>query len=50
MSYTNQQLSEGYCSITIVDYGLIRLIRFVSQISTYLSKKFYKQILFDAPK
>ena len=30
---------DVYCSITIANYELIRLIRFVSQISTHLSKK-----------
>ena len=47
---------DGYCSITVANYELIRLIRFVSQISTQLSKnfinKFYlilqnSKILFD---
>jgi len=29
-----------YCSITVANHRLIRLIRLVSQISTHLSKKF----------
>jgi len=31
-------ISGWYCSITVPNYGLIRLIRFVSGISTHLSK------------
>ena len=31
---------DGYYSITITDHGLIRLIGFVSQISTHLLKNF----------
>ena len=48
--YVNPCLANGYCSITVVNYGLIRPIRFVSRISTHLSKKFHKQILFDTTK
>jgi hypothetical protein len=34
----------------MVNYELIRLIKFVSRISTHLCKKFYKQILFNTSK
>ena len=56
MRYINPYLMDSYCGITVVNYGLIRLIRFVSRISTQLSKKiinrFYlilqnTKILFD---
>ena len=56
MKYINPWLVDGYCSITVANYELIRLIRFVSRISTQLSKnfinKFYlilqnSKILFD---
>ena len=43
-------LEDGYWSITVAKYGLIRLIRFVSRISTQLSKNIYKHILFDTLK
>jgi 23S rRNA C2498 (ribose-2'-O)-methylase RlmM len=45
--YINSWLADGYCSITVVNYRLIRFIKFVSQISTYLWKKICKQILFN---
>ena len=47
MRYINPWLANVYCSITIANYGLIRLIRFVSRISTQLLKKIYKHILFN---
>ena len=31
---------NGYYSITVANFELIRLVRFVSRISTHLSKKF----------
>ena len=33
-------ISESFCSITVASYELIRLIRFLSRISTQLSKKY----------
>ena len=40
MTYTNSWLADGYYSITVANYELIRLIRVVSQISTYCQKDF----------
>jgi hypothetical protein len=34
---------DDYCSITVANYGLFRLIKFVSRINTHLSKKFIKR-------
>ena len=50
-------LEDGYCSITLAKYRLIKLIRFISKISTNLSIGFIiklikifinNKILFDA--
>ena len=37
-------LEHGYCSITVYNYGLIRLIRFGSRICIYLSKGFANRL------
>jgi hypothetical protein len=50
MRYINPWLADGYCSITITDYILIRFIKFISRISTHLCKRFYKIILFNTLK
>jgi len=39
MRHVNLWLANDYCSIIVVNYGLIWLIRFVSRISTHLCKK-----------
>jgi len=46
MMYINPRLVDDYCSITVANYRLIFLIRFISRIITHLCKKFYKHIFF----
>jgi hypothetical protein len=40
MRYINLWLANGYCSNTIANHGLIRLINFISWISTHVWKNF----------
>ena len=47
ISLTNPWLTDGYCSITVANYGLIRLIIFISWFTTHPCKKFCKYILFN---
>ena len=35
---------DGYCSITVANHGLSRLIRFVSQFTAHPYKKFYNRL------
>ena len=46
MRYINIWLSDSYCSITVANHRLSRLIRFVSRFITHLCIIFCKHILF----
>ena len=46
MNLINPQVVNGYYRITVADHGLSRLIRFVSQFTTQLYKKFCKHNIF----
>ena len=49
ISLINPHLADDYCSITAANYGLNRIIRFVSRFTTHSCKKIYKYILFNTP-
>ena len=49
LSLINHSLAHVYCSTTLSNYGLIRLNRFISQISLNLCIQFHKQSIFNTP-